>query len=682
MTAVPLKKLQTGDTATGTSKVSVYCCPFAPFGPPPNYTGPTMNEDGSEHLYSADITEPIVNFGVSVLAAGALIDPFVLGSKDENDVQGYAGTPTDVNALTYDANVDIGAAGVQFPRLQRFYVAVDSRADPFTNQSQKGKYLLNAWTNDLTPPSVRLLTTRVSAGRPLIVAQAVDLQSGVDPASLVINYNNALVGASAYDPATGLVLFGIPTAAPKFKAGKTKAIVSASDYQEAKNINTVGNDIYPNTAFLQAKLTVVNGPDGDVGRAACRRRARSRATVWWSSPARRRRSRTSRSVMGPPHRRRQDRPEQCVLGRRGSTKALKKGTRRLVATVTDAAGRTPAASRDCSRSASSSRHRREVGHRRRAGACAARAWNARRRPLAPPVGSRRARGVRRRRPRRGRGAAAARVLERHPRIDLLVNNAGIGARCNYLEASPETIERVIRVNYLGSVWSTLAFLPGLGQGSHLVNVVSVAGTVAVGPYSASKHAQLAFSRSLAVELAPRGISVHTVNPGFVETEGFPQRERFGPLVSRIVVDPPLVVERLLEAVDNGKREIFVPRWYRPAAWAQALAPGAIASARARTSRRRPRTARREAARVLALRALAACEVEVRLDVARLPHDLLTAQDEVVRVEESAQVDVGEQSAWSKDHAHARSASARSPPADRWAPAGRRPASCRRAWSPV
>ena len=60
-------------------------------------------------------------------------------------MQGYAGIPTDVNALTFDANIDIGAAGVQFPRLQRFYVAVDSRADPFTDKSQKGKYILNAW---------------------------------------------------------------------------------------------------------------------------------------------------------------------------------------------------------------------------------------------------------------------------------------------------------------------------------------------------------------------------------------------------------------------------------------------------------------------------------------------------------------------------------------------------------
>jgi NAD(P)-dependent dehydrogenase (short-subunit alcohol dehydrogenase family) len=184
---------------------------------------------------------------------------------------------------------------------------------------------------------------------------------------------------------------------------------------------------------------------------------------------------------------------------------------------------------------------------------------------------------------------AARVLERHPAIDLLVNNAGIAARGSFLTAGPEGIEHVLRVDYLGAVWVALAFLPGLGPGSHVVNVVSVAGMVAGGPYSAAKHAQLAFSRSLAVELAPRGVKVHTVNPGFVETPGFPQRSRIrGPLY-RLVPGPDLIAARILDAVDKDKREIVVPRWYRPAAWAQALFPGAVANARARTSRRRPRT---------------------------------------------------------------------------------------------
>jgi hypothetical protein len=262
ITPAKLAKLQIGNTAQGTSKVSQYCCPSEPFGPPAAYTGAPMNEDGSEHLYYTDINQPVVNFGVSILGetAGAFVDPFVLGSKDENDVEGYAGIPTDVNDLTYDANLDVGAAGASFPRLQRFYISVDSNTDEFTGKSEKGSYLLNSWVNDLTPPAARILTTRVTAGRPLIVAEAADAQSGVDPLSLTINYDHALIGASAYDPPSGLVVFGIPGAAPALKAGKTALIFQASDYQEDKNINTIGNQLMPNTAFVEKKLTIVNGP--------------------------------------------------------------------------------------------------------------------------------------------------------------------------------------------------------------------------------------------------------------------------------------------------------------------------------------------------------------------------------------------------------------------------------------
>jgi NAD(P)-dependent dehydrogenase (short-subunit alcohol dehydrogenase family) len=183
-------------------------------------------------------------------------------------------------------------------------------------------------------------------------------------------------------------------------------------------------------------------------------------------------------------------------------------------------------------------------------------------------------------------AAAARVLERHPQIGLLVNNAGVPARGGFLDTDPELIEAVIQTNYLGSVWIVRAFLPGLGQGTKVVNIVSVAGTVAEGPYSASKHAQLAFSRSIGIELASRGATVLTVNPGFIETPGFPQRTKLPFPLRRLVVDPPFVAERVLDAVTKDKREIFVPRWYRPFAWLQALFPGAIARARARRASRR------------------------------------------------------------------------------------------------
>ncbi len=172
-------------------------------------------------------------------------------------------------------------------------------------------------------------------------------------------------------------------------------------------------------------------------------------------------------------------------------------------------------------------------------------------------------------------ATAARVLERHPWIDLLVNNAGIPARGEFLTLDPERIEDVMRTNYLGSVWCVRAFLPGLAAGSQVVNVVSVAGQFAIGPYSASKHAQLAFSRSVAVELAGRGVSVLTVVPGFVETPGFPQGNRFPLGLGRLVASPELVADRILGALEHDRREIVVPRWYRPAGWLQALVPGLL-----------------------------------------------------------------------------------------------------------
>ena len=287
---VPLAKTQIGDTASGQSHVAQYCCPSEPFGPPPAYTGAPMNEDGAEHIYSTEIDVPVVNFGVSILAstAGSVVDPFVLGSKDENDVQGYAGIPTDVNPLTFDGGFDVGAAGVQFPRLQRFYVAVDSRADPYTNRPQKGKYLLNAWTNDLTPPRVQLLTTRVTAGHPLIVAQVTDLQSGVDPLSLVFAYNKVLIGASLYDPASGLVVFGLPPQVPQLRPGATPSIVAASDYQEAKNINTIGERADAEHDVPRKPIARRLRPDRVVDRAARPASVRSGATSYSSSPTRRR----------------------------------------------------------------------------------------------------------------------------------------------------------------------------------------------------------------------------------------------------------------------------------------------------------------------------------------------------------------------------------------------------------
>jgi NAD(P)-dependent dehydrogenase (short-subunit alcohol dehydrogenase family) len=181
---------------------------------------------------------------------------------------------------------------------------------------------------------------------------------------------------------------------------------------------------------------------------------------------------------------------------------------------------------------------------------------------------------------------AARVLERHPRIAVLVNNAGVPARASFLEGDPEL---ALRTNYLGSVWCLRAFLPGLEAAapSDVVNIVSVAGVVAFppsGPYSASKHAQLAFSRATTAQLRGRGIRVHTVKPGFVETEGFPQSWLPRPM-QRLVIGPVDVAKHVLHSLEHGRGETTVPRYYAVAGVVQALFPNVLARMLSRAGRR-------------------------------------------------------------------------------------------------
>lgn len=173
-------------------------------------------------------------------------------------------------------------------------------------------------------------------------------------------------------------------------------------------------------------------------------------------------------------------------------------------------------------------------------------------------------------------AIAARVLERHPRIGVLVNNAGIPGRTSFLDGDPEIVERLIRINYLGSVWCLRGFYPGLlaAAPSDVVNIVSVSGVVAgppSGPYSASKHAQLAFSRTVAAELRGKDIRVHTVKPGFARTEGFPQ-DWLPRWVQPIVIGPDDVADHVLRSLEHGRGETTVPRFYGPLGALQDMVP--------------------------------------------------------------------------------------------------------------
>jgi minor extracellular serine protease Vpr len=261
-TPVRLRRFQNGTTAQGPSLVDSYRWPSAPFGYPPSFTGPPMIEDGAEHVYLVPhLDKPVLNMGVAVVgtSSNAVIDPWFLGSLDETDVQGETGTPMNINPLTFDYGLAVGAAGVAFPRLKRYYVAVDSAQDLFTGKPLRGRYRLRYWVNDVRPPRVQLLTRRVAAGRPTLAVRAQDSGAGVDPYSMVMAYRGVLIGAAAYDPGSGVAVFPLPSAAPRVQRGAMPTILAASDFQESKNVATFGPNTMPNTRF---RGVVVHGVRG------------------------------------------------------------------------------------------------------------------------------------------------------------------------------------------------------------------------------------------------------------------------------------------------------------------------------------------------------------------------------------------------------------------------------------
>jgi hypothetical protein len=232
-------------------------------------------ENGAERLYIVPhVGRPVVNLGVAIIAAtpGSFINPWLLGSPDENDVQGQAATPVNVNALTPDYRLPVGAAAAVFPSLKRFWVAVDSSRDEYTGRSLRGRYVLRYWVNDLRPPSISLVTRRVAAGRPTIVFRVRDRGAGVNPLSLLLSYRRGIVAASAYDVSSGLAVFVLPRAAPSLNRGRVSALVLGSDYQESKNVSTFGRNVMPNTRFQPVRLRVVRGTTIDwllPSRGAC-----------------------------------------------------------------------------------------------------------------------------------------------------------------------------------------------------------------------------------------------------------------------------------------------------------------------------------------------------------------------------------------------------------------------------
>lgn len=165
-------------------------------------------------------------------------------------------------------------------------------------------------------------------------------------------------------------------------------------------------------------------------------------------------------------------------------------------------------------------------------------------------------------------ALVARAIEAYGRIDVLVNNAGIGSIRTFARMSSEDIEQMLETNLRGVVRLTHAVLPGMLERRHgaVITVASVAGHVAVDPiYSATKYAVRGFSLSLRRQLAGSGVSVSVVSPGFIRSNMTDGKRRGLP-------GPEIVARAIAELIVHPRREVVVPRYYRPAIWAERALP--------------------------------------------------------------------------------------------------------------
>jgi NAD(P)-dependent dehydrogenase (short-subunit alcohol dehydrogenase family) len=151
------------------------------------------------------------------------------------------------------------------------------------------------------------------------------------------------------------------------------------------------------------------------------------------------------------------------------------------------------------------------------------------------------------------------TLERFGRVDVLINNAGIGAKRAIADSDDETMERVIDVNLLAPARCTRAVLPAMRRqgGGTIVNIGSVAGEVATsGVYSATKFGLRGLSDSLRRELRHDNIAVVLIVPGLIRT----------PMTGGMdlpMPGPEVVARAVARAITHRPRRIIVPWAYGP-----------------------------------------------------------------------------------------------------------------------
>jgi short-subunit dehydrogenase len=173
-------------------------------------------------------------------------------------------------------------------------------------------------------------------------------------------------------------------------------------------------------------------------------------------------------------------------------------------------------------------------------------------------------------------------VRRFGRIDVLVNNAAITKHKQIYHLASDEVERVMAVNFLACVWTTLAAIPRMLEqgGGTIVNVSSFAGRVVPpreGVYAASKAAMNAFTEGLWNDLEGSNVHAALVVPGAIDTEIWEKEDE--PVAYRGPKWPPEVVTgAIFEAIEKRRFEVQVPRrrfdlW--AARWLRFVAPSLL-----------------------------------------------------------------------------------------------------------
>jgi NAD(P)-dependent dehydrogenase (short-subunit alcohol dehydrogenase family) len=178
----------------------------------------------------------------------------------------------------------------------------------------------------------------------------------------------------------------------------------------------------------------------------------------------------------------------------------------------------------------------------------------------------------------GRAGLVARALEPFGRVDVLVNNAGVGAAGPLGTVDHPRLAAMVAVNLTAPVALTAALLPGMierGRG-HVVNVASIVGITGnkdETAYSATKAGLVGFTRSLRQELAGTGVRVSLVVPGVIDTPFFARRGRPYQRAWPRPLPPERAAAAIATVLRTGRPELFVPAWMRLPAGLARVAPG-------------------------------------------------------------------------------------------------------------